>query len=244
MPSKLEKRPSPHACASGSAWCALAMRAFAAASASGGRYHCVVQASCRGRCGRRGHAGAAAVPLADELYDEHLRPQGRPDRRDGPAGRRGGVADDRRTGIRSHAGEHEGEGRREQACRHKRMKGLEPSTFCMASRRSSQLSYIRATADYSPAVECKNPHRALRDRRKITYCHPQLNGGVRQWISWLAPMCGRRRAEILLVVDGRGTRPWGQRAVRGVQHMLHLSGATRRAKRLREMSSRDRGTGS
>jgi hypothetical protein len=24
-----------------------------------------------------------------------------------------------------------------------RMKGLEPSTFCMASRRSSQLSYIR-----------------------------------------------------------------------------------------------------
>ncbi len=24
------------------------------------------------------------------------------------------------------------------------MKGLEPSTFCMASRRSSQLSYIRA----------------------------------------------------------------------------------------------------
>jgi hypothetical protein len=26
----------------------------------------------------------------------------------------------------------------------KRMKGLEPSTFCMASRRSSQLSYIRA----------------------------------------------------------------------------------------------------
>ena len=27
----------------------------------------------------------------------------------------------------------------------KRMKGLEPSTFCMASRRSSQLSYIRTT---------------------------------------------------------------------------------------------------
>jgi hypothetical protein len=26
-----------------------------------------------------------------------------------------------------------------------RMKGLEPSTFCMASRRSSQLSYIRAS---------------------------------------------------------------------------------------------------
>jgi hypothetical protein len=28
----------------------------------------------------------------------------------------------------------------------KRMMGLEPTTFCMASRRSSQLSYIRATA--------------------------------------------------------------------------------------------------
>src|SRR5437899_3209900 len=31
----------------------------------------------------------------------------------------------------------------------KRMMGLEPTTFCMASRRSSQLSYIRADADYS-----------------------------------------------------------------------------------------------
>ncbi len=29
------------------------------------------------------------------------------------------------------------------------MKGLEPSTFCMASRRSSQLSYIRGSAEYS-----------------------------------------------------------------------------------------------
>ena len=30
----------------------------------------------------------------------------------------------------------------------KRLKGLEPSTFCMASRRSSQLSYSRASGDY------------------------------------------------------------------------------------------------
>src|SRR5437016_14433169 len=30
-----------------------------------------------------------------------------------------------------------------------RMMGLEPTTFCMASRRSSQLSYIRAGANYS-----------------------------------------------------------------------------------------------
>ena len=27
--------------------------------------------------------------------------------------------------------------------------GLEPTTFCMASRRSSQLSYIREPTDYS-----------------------------------------------------------------------------------------------
>jgi hypothetical protein len=30
-----------------------------------------------------------------------------------------------------------------------RMMGLEPTTFCMASRRSSQLSYIRASTNYS-----------------------------------------------------------------------------------------------
>jgi hypothetical protein len=29
--------------------------------------------------------------------------------------------------------------------------GLEPTTFCMASRCSSQLSYIRAEGKYSPA---------------------------------------------------------------------------------------------
>ena len=28
--------------------------------------------------------------------------------------------------------------------------GLEPTTFCMASRRSSQLSYIRAVKNYNP----------------------------------------------------------------------------------------------
>jgi hypothetical protein len=31
----------------------------------------------------------------------------------------------------------------------KRMMGLEPTTFCMASRRSSQLSYIRGPRKYS-----------------------------------------------------------------------------------------------
>jgi hypothetical protein len=33
--------------------------------------------------------------------------------------------------------------RREEDGRRERMMGLEPTTFCMASRRSSQLSYIR-----------------------------------------------------------------------------------------------------
>jgi hypothetical protein len=30
--------------------------------------------------------------------------------------------------------------------------GLEPTTFCMASRRSSQLSYSRAEREYSPGL--------------------------------------------------------------------------------------------
>jgi hypothetical protein len=34
----------------------------------------------------------------------------------------------------------------------KRLKGFEPSTFCMASRRSSQLSYSRRRAEYSRAM--------------------------------------------------------------------------------------------
>ena len=33
-----------------------------------------------------------------------------------------------------------------RAFSYKRLKGLEPSTFCMASRRSSQLSYSRERA--------------------------------------------------------------------------------------------------
>ena len=39
----------------------------------------------------------------------------------------------------------------------KRMKGLEPSTFCMASRRSSQLSYIRANPEYSGRLTAATP---------------------------------------------------------------------------------------
>ncbi len=42
----------------------------------------------------------------------------------------------------------------------KRMKGLEPSTFCMASRRSSQLSYIRGSAEYRSLAPRREPPNA------------------------------------------------------------------------------------
>ena len=42
----------------------------------------------------------------------------------------------------------------------KRMMGFEPTTFCMASRRSSQLSYIRERRKYSR--DLTRPNRALR----------------------------------------------------------------------------------
>ena len=47
----------------------------------------------------------------------------------------------------------------------KRMKGLEPSTFCMASRRSSQLSYIRAAPNYSggPLSRVRRVPRTMRE---------------------------------------------------------------------------------
>ena len=52
-----------------------------------------------------------------------------------------------------------------QAVSVKRMKGLEPSTFCMASRRSSQLSYIRGTVEYrSRRLDLEGLHDALRRR--------------------------------------------------------------------------------
>ena len=43
----------------------------------------------------------------------------------------------------------------------KRLKGLEPSTFCMASRRSSQLSYSREVAEYNPAIVGRPAHGTL-----------------------------------------------------------------------------------
>ena len=53
----------------------------------------------------------------------------------------------------------------------KRMMGLEPTTFCMASRRSSQLSYIRERGQYSPpfrlpCLQVKEPQRGADIRAK------------------------------------------------------------------------------
>jgi hypothetical protein len=39
------------------------------------------------------------------------------------------------------------------------MMGLEPTTFCMASRRSSQLSYIREISQYSRGLASSYPER-------------------------------------------------------------------------------------
>ena len=70
-----------------------------------------------------------------------------------------------------------------RAFRGKRMKGLEPSTFCMASRRSSQLSYIRGGGDYSPAGELRRRAPRLQD--------PATGGG------WFAqPMREKRKQKV------------------------------------------------
>src|SRR5437764_10616230 len=46
------------------------------------------------------------------------------------------------------------------------MMGFEPTTFCMASRRSSQLSYIRERSQYSRAPRGIRRHR-LRCRQRL-----------------------------------------------------------------------------
>ena len=50
---------------------------------------------------------------------------------------------------------------------HKRLMGFEPTTFCMASRRSSQLSYSRVCAEvYRWATRCsRSPHSIIRSCR-------------------------------------------------------------------------------
>ena len=65
------------------------------------------------------------------------------------------------------------------------MKGLEPSTFCMASRRSSQLSYIRIASEYSRASAAVAPRQPTARRR--------VGGGVRASLALLAALlapCG------------------------------------------------------
>ena len=61
-----------------------------------------------------------------------------------------------------------------------RMMGLEPTTFCMASRRSSQLSYIRVGRQYSVAFQ-------------VTDCY--LAASSASFTSWSASLlCSRRTA--------------------------------------------------
>src|SRR5947209_20225806 len=56
----------------------------------------------------------------------------------------------------------------------KRMMGLEPTTFCMASRRSSQLSYIRADADYSGGIQASRASLTRRSARSL--CSRRTDG--------------------------------------------------------------------
>ncbi len=54
------------------------------------------------------------------------------------------------------------------------MKGLEPSTFAMARRRSSQLSYIRVDGEYS-----QRPEQAAKVLRLLPECHCRLADAIR-----------------------------------------------------------------
>ncbi len=54
------------------------------------------------------------------------------------------------------------------------MKGLEPSTFAMARRRSSQLSYIRVDGEYSQRLE-----QAAKVLRLLPECHCRLADAIR-----------------------------------------------------------------
>ncbi len=54
------------------------------------------------------------------------------------------------------------------------MKGLEPSTFAMARRRSSQLSYIRIVGEYS-----QRPEQAAKVLRLLSEYHCGLTEAIR-----------------------------------------------------------------
>ena len=71
----------------------------------------------------------------------------------------------------------------------KRLKGLEPSTFCMASRRSSQLSYSREVAEYILGGLRGSGRREERDRAQVGHLElmvavadEELHPRIRQWV--------------------------------------------------------------
>src|SRR5438552_4099188 len=90
------------------------------------------------------------------------------------------------------------------------MMGLEPTTFCMASRRSSQLSYIRVGGQYSPGPGRSRlaPPRHLVDekRRRPMACrrfarHPRLAHPSLQRAAIRVPRLLDARRTLLLALD-------------------------------------------
>src|SRR5680860_673487 len=85
--------------------------------------------------------------------------------------------------------------------RGKRLMGLEPTTFCMASRRSSQLSYSRAGAEYTGTVQ------RLGAGRRAGPGEPD-QAASRAWLTRAsaAALCSRRTWR--MVQDSNGSRAW------------------------------------
>jgi hypothetical protein len=100
-------------------------------------------------------------------------------------------------------------------CSVKRMKGLEPSTFCMASRRSSQLSYIRASAQYrSSGRVARAPVGPLQSSDR----GPRQGRGPHEVVSWrsAAGPCGVRWRPTCRGTDARRSRRWS-RSIRSIR---------------------------
>ena len=60
----------------------------------------------------------------------------------------------------------------------KRLKGLEPSTFCMASRRSSQLSYSRKSGHYRRNVSLSH-----HDVERVRAAYEEFNARYEEFIT-------------------------------------------------------------
>jgi hypothetical protein len=88
----------------------------------------------------------------------------------------------------------------------KRLKGFEPSTFCMASRRSSQLSYIRAGAD-SSLIRRAVMHPAL--RRRYAGLRPDMRRFGNFWpeVPEISETGSSRRVRAQVVLRRRRIRP-------------------------------------